>query len=208
MGLMTASSGLTKRKLALATATPDKVSADVTYYAGDKMMKTGTLVERGASQYAGQVTNAGSGSNAYIAFGKIPEGIYRANGTSYGPEIRASKTTVGQVLRGLATATKAAGGTVKGDNASSSVTFKSEVNGIYFACLCAHASSAGTITLPSGGSWLWHTTFTDSRDGDATRSYAINIGIFRTSTSGSKTVKYQIGSNYGAGAIYIAKLTL
>lgn len=94
MGLMTASSGLTKRKLALATATPDKVSADVTYYAGDKMMKTGTLVERGTNQNAGGVGSGGNGSSAYIAFNRIPEGIYRANGTEWGPEIRASSVDV------------------------------------------------------------------------------------------------------------------
>lgn len=94
MGLMTASSGLTKRKLALATATPDKVSADVTYYAGDKMMKTGTLVERGTNQNAGGIGSDGNGSSAYIAFNRIPEGIYRANGTEWGPEIRASSVDV------------------------------------------------------------------------------------------------------------------
>lgn len=94
MGLMTASSGLTKRKLALATATPDKVSADVTYYAGDKMMKTGTLVERGTNQNAGDIGSGGNGSSAYIAFNRIPEGIYRANGTEWGPEIRASSVDV------------------------------------------------------------------------------------------------------------------
>lgn len=94
MGLMTASGGLTKRKLALATATPDKVSADVTYYAGDKMMKTGTLVERGTNQNAGGIGSGGNGSSAYIAFNRIPEGIYRANGTNWGPEIRASSVDV------------------------------------------------------------------------------------------------------------------
>ena len=94
MGLMTASSGLTKRKLALATATPDKVSADATYYAGDKTLKTGTLVERGTNQNAGGIGSGGSGSSAYIAFNKIPEGIYRANGTEWGPEMRASSVDV------------------------------------------------------------------------------------------------------------------
>ena len=94
MGLMTASSGLTKRKLALATATPDKVSADATYYAGDKTLKTGTLVERGTNQNAGGIGSGGSGSSAYIAFNKIPEGIYRANGTEWGPEIRAPSVDV------------------------------------------------------------------------------------------------------------------
>ncbi len=94
MGLMTASSGLTNRKLALATAVESEVSQGKTFYAGDKNLKTGTLVERGTDQYAGGIGSGGSGSSAYIAFNKIPEGIYRANDTSWGPEIRASSVDV------------------------------------------------------------------------------------------------------------------
>lgn len=88
MGLMTASSGLTNRKLELATATPDKVSADATYYAGDKTLKTGTLVERGANQNGTGCGVSGSGDSAYLYINRIPEGIYRANDTDWGPEAR------------------------------------------------------------------------------------------------------------------------
>lgn len=94
MGLQSASGGLTKRKLELATAVESEVSQGKTFYARDKTLKTGTLVERGTAQNAGGIGSGGSGSSAYIAFNKIPEGIYRANGTDWGPEIRALRTDV------------------------------------------------------------------------------------------------------------------
>ena len=49
------------------------------------------MVERGTSQNAGGIGSGGSGSSAYIALNRIPEGIYRANGTDWGPEIRANR---------------------------------------------------------------------------------------------------------------------
>lgn len=92
--LMNPGGGLTKSKLELATAVESEVSQSKTFYAGDKNLKTGTLVERGTAQNAGGIGSGGSGSSAYIAFNKIPEGIYRANGTDWGPEIRAITTDV------------------------------------------------------------------------------------------------------------------
>lgn len=95
MGLQSASGGLTKSKLELATAVESEVSQGKTFYAGgSKDLKTGTLVERGTAQNAGGIGSGGSGSSAYIAFNRIPEGIYRANGTDWGPEIRALRTDV------------------------------------------------------------------------------------------------------------------
>ena len=95
MGLQSASGGLTKSKLEQATAVESEVSQGKTFYAGgSKDLKTGTLVERGTAQNAGGIGSGGSGSSAYIAFNKIPEGIYRANGTGWGPEIRASSVDV------------------------------------------------------------------------------------------------------------------
>lgn len=95
MGRMGASGGLTKSKLELATAVESEVSQGKTFYAGgSKDLKTGTLVERGTAQNAGGIGSGGSGSSAYIAFNRIPEGIYRANGTDWGPEIRALRTDV------------------------------------------------------------------------------------------------------------------
>lgn len=94
MGLQGAGSGLSKGKLELATAVESEVSQGKTFYAGDKNLKTGTLVERGTAQNAGGIGSGGSGSSAYIAFNRIPEGVYRANGTDWGPEIRALRIDV------------------------------------------------------------------------------------------------------------------
>lgn len=43
MALMTASGGLSNGKLALATATPDEVLEGRTFYAGDRLIKTGRM---------------------------------------------------------------------------------------------------------------------------------------------------------------------
>lgn len=87
--LMIPGGGLTKNKLLLANANPSDVSSGKGFYSnGSKELQTGTLVERGTSQYAGGIGSGGSGSSAYIALNKIPEGIYRSNGESWAPEIR------------------------------------------------------------------------------------------------------------------------
>lgn len=84
MGMMMAGGGLSAGKLELANAQPGDVSQGKKFYAGDKTLKTGTLVERGQYQYAGGI---GSGGD-YIALNNIPEGIYRKNGADWAPEIR------------------------------------------------------------------------------------------------------------------------
>lgn len=93
--LMVPGGGLTKSKLLLANANPSDVSSGKGFYSnGSKELQTGTLVERGTAQNAGGIGSGGSGSSAYIALNKIPEGIYRANGTDWGPEIRANTADV------------------------------------------------------------------------------------------------------------------
>lgn len=92
MSLMGTGSGLTNSKLRLANAQPDYVSSGKTFYAGDKTLKTGTLVERGQYQNAGGI--GAGGSSTYFSFKSIPEGIYRKNGSSLAPEIRLDKKTV------------------------------------------------------------------------------------------------------------------
>lgn len=90
--LMNPGGGLTKSKLLLANANPSDVSKGKSFYSnGNKELQTGTLVERGTYQNAGGIGSGGSGSSAYIAFNKIPEGIYRSNGESWAPEIRVNK---------------------------------------------------------------------------------------------------------------------
>lgn len=93
--LMLPGGGLTKAKLLLANANPSDVSSGKGFYSnGSKELQTGTLVERGTSQNAGGIGSGGSGSSAYIALNKIPEGIYRSNGESWAPEIRVNRSDV------------------------------------------------------------------------------------------------------------------
>lgn len=90
--LMNPGGGLTKAKLLLANANPSDVSSGKGFYSnGNKELQTGTLIERGTNQNAGGIGSGGSGSSAYIALNGIPEGIYRSNGESWAPEIRANK---------------------------------------------------------------------------------------------------------------------
>ena len=90
--LMNPGGGLTKSKLFLANANPSDVSQGKGFYSnGNKELQTGTLVERGASQNAGGIGSGGSGSSAYIALNRIPEGIYRSSGEDWAPEIRVNK---------------------------------------------------------------------------------------------------------------------
>lgn len=46
--LMSASGGLSNKKLLLATASPDDVISDKSFYAGDKIIKTGTMTNNGS----------------------------------------------------------------------------------------------------------------------------------------------------------------
>ena len=93
--LMNPGGGLTKSKLLLANANPSDVSQRKSFYSnGSKELQTGTLVERGTSQNAGGIGSGGSGSSAYIALNRIPEGIYRSNGEDWSPEIRINEDTL------------------------------------------------------------------------------------------------------------------
>ena len=201
--LMNPGGGLTNSKLLLADASEyDVVSPKKFYSLGSKELKTGNLVDRGVETATSIEVYDG---NLYL---RIPFGAYRtSSGPDGGTEVRTPRSGVYNLMNSTATASRVADGSVKGDWASSSVSFSSVANGIYFVCLSSHSSSAGTITLPSGCSWLWHETATGSRDGDTTRSYGMNIGIFRTSTSGNKTINYNVGYDHAAGTIKIARIS-
>lgn len=96
MGLMTASGGLTKSKLRLATAAPRDVVAPATFYAGDsKNLKAGSLVDRPNGTSAVSVLM--SGSDLYY---RIPNGAYREVNQDHGnAEVRATGLNVmNQVL--------------------------------------------------------------------------------------------------------------
>lgn len=66
-----AGGGLTKAKLALATATPDKVFQGYTFYAKGKELKTGTALSQAATAGAGDIL---SGKTAYNNLGQLITG--------------------------------------------------------------------------------------------------------------------------------------
>lgn len=71
-----------------ATAAANQISSGkIAYVKGSKI--TGTLVERGQSQYGG----FGQG-NGYVAINALPEGIYRSNGAAWAPEARIATSTL------------------------------------------------------------------------------------------------------------------
>ena len=198
MGLQSASGGLTKSKLALATAVPGDVVAGKTFYAGDKNLKTGTLVERGTAQNAGGIGSGGSGSSAYIAFNRIPEGIYRANGTDWGPEIRALRTDVVPQINLVRTQ-----GVNRGvyGNDTYSVTLNQEIkNGLLFISSGRGATDAcqiDSVTINSGSlSTLNYTKFT-GHDGNIALS-----GIYQIKNAPSGAVITARGWGMQTACVY------
>mgnify|MGYP000201178058 CR=1 FL=1 len=198
MGLQSASGGLTKSKLELATAVPGDVVAGKTFYAGDKNLKTGTLVERGTAQNAGGIGSGGSGSSAYIAFNRIPEGIYRANGTDWGPEIRALRTDVVPQINLVRTQ-----GVNRGvyGNDTYSVTLNQEIkNGLLFISSGRGATDAcqiDSVTINSGSlSTLNYTKFT-GHDGNIALS-----GIYQIKNAPSGAVITARGWGMQTACVY------
>lgn len=207
MGLMTASSGLTKRKLALATATPDKVSADATYYAGDKDLKNGTLVERGTNQNAGGVALV-IASPPYVAFNLIPEGIYRANGTDWGPEIRADAPYVMDNILGM---TSLGNYSDNGNtDASTSLTrsFSLTANNFYLI-VCDVGGNPGTdlsasLNTPNCTNLL-NLSYSDTQDGAYYGSRLI-VRIVRCNANATATASVRANTVRSAGRIFCYKL--
>lgn len=198
MGLQSASGGLTKSKLELATAVPGDVVAGKTFYAGDKNLKTGTLVERGTAQNAGGIGSGGSGSSAYIAFNRIPEGIYRANGTDWGPEIRALRTDVVPQINLVRTQ-----GVNRGvyGNDTYTVTLNQEIkNGFLFISSGRGATDAcqiDSVTINSGSlSTLNYTKFT-GHDGNIALS-----GIYQIKNAPSGAVITARGWGMQTACVY------
>lgn len=198
MGLQSASGGLTKSKLELATAVPGDVVAGKTFYAGDKNLKTGTLVERGTAQNAGGIGSGGSGSSAYIAFNRIPEGIYRANGTDWGPEIRALRTDVVPQINLVRTQ-----GVNRGvyGNDTYTVTLNQEIkNGLLFISSGRGATDAcqiDSVTTNSGSlSTLNYTKFT-GHDGNIALS-----GIYQIKNAPSGAVITARGWGMQTACVY------
>lgn len=145
--------GVGPGKLALANAAADRVSSGYTFYAGDKLLKTGSLPERGQYQYAGGVGGGGSGTTAYVAFNNIPEGIYRKNGADWAPEIRASKTDVYGFLGVPASVVYNFSGTVKGSGytlAQGYGTGSFVIRGLPFARMVVNSRDGASASYSNG----------------------------------------------------------
>lgn len=141
--LMNPGGGLTKSKLLLANANPSDVSQGKSFYSnGNKELQTGTLVERGTSQNAGGIGSGGSGSSAYIAFNRIPEGIYRANGTDWGPEIRAN---LDDVLNTLIHSTVAWNSVKPGDNQNETWKYSIQRGTVWVMVVQGTGQDANTV---------------------------------------------------------------
>lgn len=93
MGLQSASGGLTKSKLELATAVPGDVVAPATFYAGDKELKAGTLQEM--SSITDSVSFATDSAKLYF---RIPHGAYRTDGVAGYPEITSDRRGIAESL--------------------------------------------------------------------------------------------------------------
>lgn len=93
MGLQSASGGLTKSKLELATAVPGDVVAPATFYAGDKELKAGTLQEM--SSITDSVSFATDSAKLYF---RIPHGAYRTDWVAGYPEITSDRRGIAESL--------------------------------------------------------------------------------------------------------------
>ena len=82
--------GLTSNKLAQATATEADVLANKKFFAKNKTLRTGRIVDRGQYQYG----SVGAGSD-YVAINSLPEGWYHSGGASWAPEARAKFSEFG-----------------------------------------------------------------------------------------------------------------
>lgn len=86
MGLMTAGGGLTSGKLKLATAAENEVLSGETFYSGDKLLKTGSMVNRGAwnSAISGSTVTVPQGY--HNGSGKVTATLKRAS-TTFNPNV-------------------------------------------------------------------------------------------------------------------------
>lgn len=195
--------GLGNTKLAQATAEPGMVSEDATFYAGDKTLKTGTLVERGTAQYAGAVNPSGSGTSAYIAFAEIPEGIYRANGTSWGPEIRALR---GDVISKILSVTKHTAQEVQGDDKTTTKTAAVSKDQVWMFVTFVGSGGGATSSLSTPNA----TTYVDiyenvtRQENDPMR--LLRIRVCKFNAAGTVTATLHTGQGWASTYFAFIKL--
>lgn len=208
--LMNPGGGLTKSKLLLANANPSDVSKGKSFYSnGNKELQTGTLVERGTNQNAGGIRSGGSGSSAYIAFYKIPEGIYRANDTRWGPEIRASSVDVmNQALKLTSMGNYSDNGNT-GGTTSLSRSFSLTAGRFYLFVLDVGtrdgASISASLSTPNCTNLL-SLSYSDTQD-KAYYDSRLIVRIVRCNSNTTATAS--VSANYGrsAGRIMCYKLS-
>lgn len=117
MGLMTAGGGLSNSKLEQATAIEKNVLSGKTFYAGNKVLKTGTMPNRGLEQIGGGFAQ----DSNYFYIQPIPEGYYYNDNpvnAPWNPRVKIEKQHVWNQLGGhrdaqtWATSVAAAGDTL------------------------------------------------------------------------------------------------
>lgn len=94
MGKVYISSGGGGTDLDVVTAAAGDILAGKVIVGPDGEPLTGTLPNRGQAQNAGGWGTGGSGSDAYFAMNKIPEGAYFSNGADWAPEVRMKQSDV------------------------------------------------------------------------------------------------------------------
>ena len=94
MGKVYISSGGGGIDLDVVTAAAGDILAGKVIVGPDGEPLTGTLPNRGQAQNAGGWGTGGSGSDAYFAMNRIPEGAYFSNGADWAPEVRMKQTDV------------------------------------------------------------------------------------------------------------------
>lgn len=94
MGKVYISSGGGGTDLDVVTAAAGDILAGKVIVGPDGEPLTGTLPNRGQAQNAGGWGSGGSGSDAYFAMNRIPEGAYFSNGADWAPEVRMKQSDV------------------------------------------------------------------------------------------------------------------
>lgn len=201
--LMAPGGGLTNSKLALATAETDKVSEDATFYAGDKALKTGTLVERGQYAYSTEIGSGGA-SALYYAFNNIPEGIYRKNGADWAPEIRMTASNFRLKMGAMTSALSKGEQTLKGDNSTYTFNITTVPGYIYVIFTSTHGNRPPDIKC-TNLTEIYRKDGHISAQAQADRSTCWTQVIARATKTTAK-VYYRQYDQYSAGNVQVVEL--
>lgn len=195
--------GLGNSRLKQATAGADMVSEDATFYAGDKTLKTGTLVERGQYAYSTEIGGGGA-SASYYTFNNIPEGIYRKNGADWAPEIRMTASNFRKQIGTLTSAQSKGEQTLKGDDSSYTFNFSTVPGYIYVIFTSTHGNRPPDIKC-TNLTEIYRTNGHISAQAQADRSTCWTQVIARATTTTAK-VYYRQYDQYSAGNVQVVEL--